>query len=443
MKIHSAEERNEVHIDINEVVKEGGKLNIYPNVKNFFSIDYKPKRDKLTLFAGKYIGLIPINDSLAIEITPKFSISNLTRIVSIAQDNFRTLGFFSREYKKSESSESIIFQFMVESLCNELKVLYDEGVLKEYVLKQEPSHKIRGRIDLNNSIKQLWSHGDFNKAITIHHEQTADNIFNQLIKYTIEYCLNKINHTLPEEKGLRDSLSFFHSLFEFVRIDNISKEYFFYAKKIREKEFPSIRNYYKNVCKVCQLIIEDKGVSFNDIGADLQLSSFTLDMESAFEKYLLNSLRKSNSTSKSKELITILDGNNEGRKKLYNQPSNAKGDAKPDIIISKENKPLIIIDAKYKSKTKDSDRYQVISHALSYNCKIAVLVLPTDGNHITENLVKLGDIGIEYVVDVYEYYFNLSTHDLETEEEKFSESLLSLLGSPNVQIETNKIVTQN
>src|SRR5690554_6152968 len=102
MKIHSAEERNEINIDIEEVVKEGGKLDIYPNVKNFFSIDYKPKRDKLTLFAGKYIGLIPINSSLAIEIKPKFSISNLTRIVSIAEDNFNTLNFFSREYKESD-----------------------------------------------------------------------------------------------------------------------------------------------------------------------------------------------------------------------------------------------------------------------------------------------------------------------------------------------------
>ena len=71
MRIEQAEERQEIDIAISEVVKEGGKLDIYPSVKKYFSIDYKPKNDKLSLVAGGFIGLIPINSEFAIEIKPK------------------------------------------------------------------------------------------------------------------------------------------------------------------------------------------------------------------------------------------------------------------------------------------------------------------------------------------------------------------------------------
>ncbi len=72
MKIEQAEERKEINIQISDIVQEGGILNIFPSVKKFFSIDYKPRNDKLSLVAGGFIGLIPINSNLAIEIRPKF-----------------------------------------------------------------------------------------------------------------------------------------------------------------------------------------------------------------------------------------------------------------------------------------------------------------------------------------------------------------------------------
>lgn len=159
MRIVHAEERKEIDIPISEIVKEGGKLNIFPSVKNYFSIDYKPKNNNLSLIAGGFIGLIPINSDLAIEIKPKFSISNLTRIVSIAEDNFKTLSFFSKKYSETSDSTKTIFEFMAECLVNELKTLEEEGLLKEYLQKSEDALIIRGRINFNESIRSLWSRG--------------------------------------------------------------------------------------------------------------------------------------------------------------------------------------------------------------------------------------------------------------------------------------------
>jgi 5-methylcytosine-specific restriction enzyme subunit McrC len=424
MRIEQAEERKEIDIPISEIVKDGGRLDIFPSVKKYFSIDYKPKSDKLSLVAGGFIGLIPINSELAIEIKPKFSISNLTRIVSIAEDRFNTLSFFRKKYGETSENNPVVFEFMAECLVNELQTLEEEGLLKDYFLKNEDSNTIRGRINVNASIKSLWSHGHFNKVSVSYFDFTPDNPFNQLIKLTIKFCIEELSLANSGKRFLRDSLIDFYSMFDAVSLDVRLQVYDKVFNAIKSDKVSILRGYYVNICEICRLIINQRGVDFDNGGDDVELNSFTLDMASIFEKYLLNSLRANRDTFPDE--ISILDGNKEGRKKLYNQPSIGIGDAKPDIILKQGDSYQVIADAKYKLKTKEADRYQVISHALSYGAKIAVLILPKDENYDGDTLVKLGGVGSTYKIDVYEYYFNLSSNNLVSEEKLLAEKLLSL-----------------
>lgn len=223
---------------------------------------------------------------------------------------------------------------------------------------------------------------------------------------------------------MRDTLIDFYSLFDAVSLDESFNSFDEVYSAVRNDKVSVLRNYYSNICEICRIIIDRRGVSFDKNGGDAQLNSIVLDMASIFEKYLLNSLRINRNIFPIG--TSILDGNNEGRKKLYNQPSIGTGDAKPDIIFNIANNCLIIADAKYKLKTKEIDRYQVISHALSYGARIAVLILPKDEDYKGGALVKLGSIGAEHAINVYEYYFNLSSEDLVSEENKLSHTLLSL-----------------
>lgn len=435
MRIEQAEERQEIDIPISEIVHEGGKLNILPNVKNYFSIDYKPKNDKLSLVAGGFIGLIPINNELAIQIKPKFSISNLTRIVAIAEDNFNTLSFFSKNYQENENFSPVVFEFMAECLVNELQTLESEGLLKDYIWKKEDSHKIRGRINVNDSIKSLWSHGHFNKASISYFDYTPDNPFNRLIKYTLKFCIEELNLINSSKHNLRQSLIEYYSIFDAVLLDQYLHCFDDVFSAIESDKVTALRKYYINICETCRLIVNRTGVSFDEDGDDLELSSFTLDMASIFEKYLLNSIRVNREIFP--ENTVILDGNKEGRKKFYNQPSTGKGDAKPDIILKSGSNTKIIADAKYKTKSKDTDRYQVISHALSYNAKIAVLILPKDENYTGNRLIKLGGVGIEHEINVYEYYYDLSSYDLMKEERRLSYELLEIFTKNSTVLDGN------
>ena len=425
MRIEQAEERQEIDIAISEVVKEGGKLDIYPSVKKYFSIDYKPKNDKLSLVAGGFIGLIPINSEFAIEIKPKFSISNLSRIVAIAEDNFKTLDFFTKKYRETTDLSPVVFEFMAECLANELQTLEEEGLLKDYLLKKENTHKIRGRININDSIKSLWSHGHFNKASVSYFDFTPNNPFNCLIKFTLKFCIEELLVINSDKVSLLESLIDFYSMFDAVSLvagfQTLDEVY----SAIESDKISPLRRYYVNICEICRLIISRLGVSFDEIGDDLELNSFTLDMQTTFENYLLNSVRRNR--QEFPDGTSILDGNKEGRKKFYNQPSLGKGDAKPDIILKYNGSYKIIADAKYKLKIEAPDRYQAISHALSYGAKNAVLILPKDENHIGDRLVKLGEVGSDYKIGVYEYFFDLGSEDLIFEEKALAEKLYSLL----------------
>ncbi|MHC8944319.1 5-methylcytosine restriction system specificity protein McrC [Advenella incenata] len=427
MIVVTAEERKVIDISVDEIVLFGGKINIYPNVKNFFSIDYKPREQKLSLVAGGYIGLIPLNEKISINIKPKFPIPNLIRLVSLSKENLNSLDFFSKLYQEENSTSNVIFVFMVRTLVSELRKLTCEGVMKLYVSEYKEGNSIRGKLNYKKSIQRLWSRGHFHKAAFNYFDFSIDNEFNRTIKRALIHCIYEIKKNRDYDAKLLNELIDFHRYFESVGENFSVRDLDCVRQIIRAGKVPSLRDYYLPICRICIAILSKKGINFENQSPDIELRSYFLDVALIFEKYLFNSLVQNIPKVNSK--IQTLDGNFEGRKKFFNQPSIAGGDAKPDIILRTSENFLLIADVKYKSNAKESDRYQIISHAISYDVKRAVLVLPREAEHIEKALIKIGSVGTTYEIDVYEYYFNLSNPDLEAEEKKFAEALI-LLSKP-------------
>ncbi|MDX1447020.1 5-methylcytosine restriction system specificity protein McrC, partial [Lishizhenia sp.] len=314
MKILTGTERSPIDVDISEIIKEGGKLNILPQVKNYFSIDYKPRENKLSLAAKGYIGVIPVTTELAIDIRPKFSIKNLTTMVSVAQGKFRSLSYFSRKYNEKENAPEIVYEFLVESLISELQTLYDEGIYKEYLRKNDELSKIKGRLDTANSIRKLWGHGKFHKAYSYFFEHSLNTPLNKLIKFTIHYCLVNLPSEFLKKDHIYKPLIQFYDGFkevEFPSNSNFLEEAF---DIIKHDKIPLLRSYYINISEVCRLIITGTGIDFDNQGTALNLSSFVVDMENIFEQFLLNTTRAYKSHIGHD--VSILDGNDEGKKQF-------------------------------------------------------------------------------------------------------------------------------
>ncbi|MEI2683663.1 McrC family protein [Erwinia aphidicola] len=422
MMIIEAKERTEVNVDINHIVKNGNKLDIYPEIRNFFSIDYKPKSNALILFSGKYIGLIPINDSLAIDIKPKFSIGNINRMIITSGEYLQALTFFNRHYSESAVDSNVTFKFLIECFIREMKVLYENGLLKDFINKNTISSNVRGKLNIPLSLKILWSKGLFHKASLDFNEFTPDNDVNRFIKCALFESLIELRKNLSQGKNLIKDNVFFLEMFDGVKDFTGDHPINLYDPY---KDFGFIRDYYKNIVKLAELILSKKGISFELTEENVFLNSYFIDMETIFEKYLFVFLKEYFLNNHPE--LSVKDGNTDGKKKFFNAQSVATGDAKPDVIIKKGDSTLLIADAKYKSKTKDTDRYQIISHAVSFDCANTVLISPRPDNHKGAKMRKIGDVGDALKINVYEYFIDLSNPDLENEESELARSLFGLI----------------
>lgn len=415
MNTYIAYERGEISIPLNLIFNQAGRLDINDSISKYFSLSYRAKENRLILYAGKYIGYFRLNDLIVVNVRPKFDISNLKRILLLSDNKIEILNFLYANYERAlvdDFSQSLIIKVFNERLIK----IYSDGFIKEYILKEESSASIRGRININRSMQKHWSRGEINKVEISYYNYTEDNIFNKVIKKSIELSLQLVKDGLNIHSDEIKSLLFYYSLLESVDSDFTYNEYLSFKDKIYK--ISSLRDYYIPLCQICNLIIEKKGIDFNfQMNGGEIANSFILNMESVFESYLLNVL-----SSGFKGNLSLKDGNKAGKKKLFND---ADHDAQPDYILYENSVAKIILDAKYKSKISESDRYQIISHSLSYNCHIAILILPLSSN--MDRVKRIGTIGEDFKIILYEYYFDLTSKSLEHEELQMIESIKQIL----------------
>jgi len=422
LKTYQVEERSTTSVPMKDILSPDGVPHIFAEVKShgYFDIDYRI--DKLVFVAGKYIGLIPINEYLAINVVPKVQIGNLVHVISKSREYLDSLDFFERYYSQAAQSSPTIFQFFAQCLSIELRKLEREGILKSYLRRTEDLPAPKGRINIGKTAAAEYSRGKYYRVHCDYFEFTSDNHYNRLIKFALWYCLNHLVQTGCTDKDLIRSLDYFNAFFDAIPLDK--KKLFMEPVIIalHDQKLPTLRYYYENICKICRCIIEDIGIMLSEPGEDVKMLSFIIDMENVFEKYLLYVLRES--ISSLGQNATVLDGNKEGRGYLFSDTK--KYEAKPDILVRYLDVFKLVIDVKYKNKSVESDRYQIISHALSYGVNRAILVLPVSTTNPTSGLHRIGEIGTGNKIELFEYYMNLENPDLSKEEQLYVQAVKEL-----------------
>src|SRR4051812_40830235 len=125
-RIYECQERRPVDgLPLDQVLSANGSLDILPASKGYFDIDYRG--NELTLVAGRYIGLIPINSRVLIDVKPKMQIQNLLRLIDIADEEIGVLKFFDRQYQENEEFNQNVFELLIKTLLKQLRAVEQEG----------------------------------------------------------------------------------------------------------------------------------------------------------------------------------------------------------------------------------------------------------------------------------------------------------------------------
>ena len=185
---------------------------------------------------------------------------------------------------------------------------------------------------------------------------------------------------------------------------------------------PSIRPAYNSLIPLAFELITGSGLKLERYQNGVIGPSFLIDLETAFEAYVRNSLQEAFSTHK--EGYAVVDGNKKRWKGwLLNDPE--RFEIRPDLIFKSGSTIKAVGDVKYKQKSKEEDRYQVISHALSFRCDKAIFVYPAS-DKVAPGLRRLGRIGpSEFEITLYEYGIPLDG-DLALQERVMSAGLMDL-----------------
>ncbi|MCP1339403.1 McrC family protein [Idiomarina sp. M1R2S28] len=418
--IFDIHENEYIDIPNDFIIGASGDIEINKEVFEHSLVEVSYRKGKISVRSGNYIGEIRLNKNVILNIKPKAPIANLMHIISCANSEIKILEYYKRFYGISSIESQNLKHFLVSCFIVELRHLLSEGIFKVYIEKEDIVNSPKGKISFSKTISQCVAKNHPNKLAVIDYNFTSDHELNQLIKYTIWFCLYQLpNFDGEKSKALKKNLYEIYEQFDNVTLD-LSRKFIEKVNKIiLDNSIPTLRSYYYNIINLSKEIINASILDLEKNTNNISLSAFVINVAYVFESYLLN-LFKSNQYG-----FNVFDGNSDGKKKLFND--NNTYEAKPDYIYEdKDNNIRLVADAKYKKSAKETDRYQLISHALSYGANIAVCILPS---FITreESLVYIGEIGGGHKINFYNYYLDLQNENIELVEQQLIDCISRLV----------------
>lgn len=252
---------------------------------------------------------------------------------------FRSLN--SRAYKnisleKFDNIKDLMAEILIKGLSYQIK----QGIGKKYLPKSSQLSSIRGKIDLNASIK---SQTMINKKMLCSYDEfSANTKMNQIIK-TTSLILIKSDISKKRKIRLRKLLVYLKDI-ETIRLDTVSWKF----------EFNRFNKSYRMLIGVCYLLY--KGLIQTNKYGTYKLMDFVDDrkMHNLYEKFILEYYKKEHPQIKTTASQIPWQLDQEKDTMLPTMQS--------DIMLENKDK-ILIIDAKYYSKTstKNFDKRSLIS----------------------------------------------------------------------------------
>jgi 5-methylcytosine-specific restriction enzyme subunit McrC len=427
-RVHPVVEHELLDVPLDDLLDGRGRLVVNEDVeaKGYFTVQLA--RGAVRLQARGFVGLIPLNDRVVIDVRPRVPVRNLGRILRISGHVPRSLGSERRYRTQPEWNESLV-DLYAGWLVDRLEVIASEGLLRDYVRREDASSFPRGRIRTDATLTRLRASGVRHKAVSSWFERSADNAPNRCLKYAIWFLAGRLSEAGSRMAGRRELLQRLGALFELFSFADLDHSLAFVHDPLvtGAGSLPSLRDYYRPALDLALMVVRQHAVDMEaKKKRSVELPSIVLDMDKVFEGYLRNLLREEAVHAGRDE--KVLDGNTDAKKPLFDRPPSEP--ATPDIVFRGEEGgcPLIIEvkNVPVKNASKRSALEQAITYAASYRCETVVLAHPCSSSQESGLRIQ-GRIG---GLAVHQFIFDLGATDLAKEEEQFKQEMFSLVSNP-------------
>jgi len=177
--VYPGEEQSEIHVPI-ESILHGNELDIYPDVlnKNFFRLHLKGNR--IAFQAAGFLGVIPLNDGVAIEVRSRVPLANLERMLLLAPRYApEILERHLKEFGLGDIQTPSLLDLLALRLLGSIEAVRAEGLHYEYENLKHRGPMPHGRIIPFESASWQAKTGDRMSVTYTAFERTFDTAANR------------------------------------------------------------------------------------------------------------------------------------------------------------------------------------------------------------------------------------------------------------------------
>lgn len=312
-----------------------------------------------------YAGRVVLKDGWSIVLEPKVTLSNLFSMMEYAY------GLNSVKFRDGHYNADTIDGFLnriASILAQNISRRSNQGFHKEYVEKEEESTFVRGKIDLQKTIRKPWKPEVHQK----YRDLTADIEDNQILLWTAYKTLSSDLLDDETRSSLREAV---RSLQEIATLQEFS------AADCAGRTYRRLNSDYEYMHSLCRLLLDNSGPTRKT--GEQKMTPFTVEMPTLYERFVAEWLDRNTGADyevNSQETVTI-----------HKSP---KIQFDIDFVIRRGGEVVAVGDTKYKtsSRPKTEDISQIISYADYYGVEDAFLVYPQDLQ--TEFEIDVGNVTV-------------------------------------------------
>lgn len=413
-----------------ELLIMDGRLDLYPSLEKRF-IDVRVTTQGTSLQAQGFVGLIPLNDRITLEVVPRVPLANVARLIEISGQAPVQLADVIRLYNTAGDMYPSLAAIYATGLRDALRHISANGLYKEYQRIEGETSFPHGRVQMGPTITRSLARGIDHRSTISYFHRTVDNGVNQCLLYAVVRLhgyVDQIESVLPQRQrqAIRNDLNLCWQALQGVSLDP-SERFLDDDYVTGQRPLPTVRAYYRSALDLALTITGRQAVLVESNGGRLRLPSLVVDMGAVFESYLRRLLQARFALAGWHG--DILDGNLQppdgGGGALLHNGEYIK--ASPDIVFRTAGRYPVLVEVKYKAATglpPRTDLNQAISYGISYQCNSVVIAQPQSAApYAFSGLRRLGTIG---TLTVYQYALDLAADDPGPVEERFVTELAAL-----------------
>jgi len=334
------------------------------------------------------VGALPLRNGDTLLIVPKIGYVNFFRMVFEAEGYQPHLNSIFKEFVEyAIDDQENLAEVAARRLFQAAEEIMIRGPIWGRVRQRRHGVFAQGQIDPVSTSRNLACR-KADPVVFVVKERTQNNEENRVITEALIRAWHMLNERSKEE--VRNT--YLRWLRRFPRPNNILSDLDVVNHRFAKHGYSGVRDYYRRALMLAKIVLGLNGFALDGV-SPVPGEGLLLNSADIFEKYLRNVIRKHYS-----KLGYIVTKGGVHRITLY---TNGALEMIPDIVVEKDDKIVLIADAKYKAPSA-TDHYQLVTYMMSYNATRGLLLSPSiDGSTLEVREYQVAATPNKVVYEVY------------------------------------------